>query len=475
MKRKRPTTVRTDLEAQGSSEKAALFEGASSAQSPPRKKVRARKAIPRRMQHMKNNMTVWGDRWLPAIQPSTAGSQQGEIDPSGMYTASSSPPPSYRTTPLSPVVVSSSPNPNPLSSDFKDDSAPPRPNTPPFEKLFLFGDAFGSNFADSIGKFDNSDTDPAYDPYPEGCPFDFDAANARLVERAVEGFSFPPRPYPFPTPMAPIQFHSGIPTTNVPSDFINFHVTYPPVPGANTFSDWIPPTAQPGLPLANVALFPDGLPYNASLPYSSQSQNISTFPTVSNVPYHDQVGCMMPMVAGYSTPPMYTGHGSPYLAMSEGQYSPVYHRSGSGSPTTMYSAGQLPQYYPPAPPSPFPTRTTSSGSIASMYNNSPHAMSGQLLQYYPGTPLSPLSSNITLSGSVASMYNNSPHAMSGSSEYSDFDYPYSSPHSSGFTSSPVSVSSSYSGLEGAYPGTASSASRTIPLPFHNPQPASWLL
>ncbi|KAJ7462080.1 hypothetical protein FB451DRAFT_478773 [Mycena latifolia] len=251
MKRKRLPPTATDLEDQGSFKKDALFEGADEepptpvkvlrSQSPPRKKLRARKAIPRRMQHMKNNMTVWGDRWLPAVQPSTAGSQQGEIDPSGMYTASRSPPPSYRTTPLSPVVMPSgpsSPNPLPLSSDFKvvDDPAPPQPSSPAFDKMFLFGDSFGLGLADSFAEFETADQGPAYSPFPEGpCGFDFTAEapfslsiNTHPSYNASAGVpSFhspstftPPHPDPFSNPLAPMEFHSGIPIANAPSNLI---------------------------------------------------------------------------------------------------------------------------------------------------------------------------------------------------------------------------------------------------------------
>ncbi|KAJ6536740.1 hypothetical protein DFH09DRAFT_93049 [Mycena vulgaris] len=471
MKRKRlPPT--TDAEAQRSFEEddpLFVFEGADEVsqarpakvprkQSPPRMIQRSRKAIPKRMKHMAPGMTIWGDRWLPSIAPSTTGSQQGEIDPSGAYTPSRSPPPSYRTTPLSlsPVVMessSSSPNPHTLSSDFKlvDNSPPPRPISPPFEGMFLFGDTFGSDFADSFGQFSTSDRDRSFSPFPDPCAFDF-SSEVTLPGDAHPNYSAPPfhphlpssfTPHPFSNPMAPIEFHSGLPIATVPSN--NPHAPYP-LPGAK-FSDWIPPpTMQHGLPLAPVAPFPNGLPYN-SVSYPTPSQNTSSFQAAASwkpndkVPYHGQFGHTMPMVAGHSTPPMYTGHNSPYLGMPDGQSSPIYHRSSSGSPLTMYSR-QPPQYHPHAPP----IRTASSGSVASLYSHhSPHAMS---------------------------------RAMSGCSDYSDLEYGYSSgyssPHSAVFTGSPGSASSAYGGHEGGYPGTTNSATRIIPLPFHNPQHPNWL-
>ncbi|KAJ7129149.1 hypothetical protein C8R44DRAFT_71415 [Mycena epipterygia] len=418
-------------------------------QSQPRKK-RARKAIPQRMLHMKKHMTVWGDRWLPSNQPSTAGSQQGEINPSGIYTVSRSPPPAYRTTslPLSPVVMasnSSSPNLQPLSSDFKlvDDCIPPpltSQTSPSFDEMFLFGDSFGLGGGGEIfGQLSKADPRLSYCTFEEDplSAFNADAPSFSLSHPSYnaprdEDVSFfrPPSSFTSPLPIAfsnsiPMDFHSGTPFVNIPSSFNGSHAAYP-VHGANSFSDWIPPPVeQHGLPLDNVAHFADDLTYNHSLAFSSPSQNPSNFSAAAwkgkarHTQYSGEVGQMIPLVAGYSTPPMYTGHGSPYLAMSDGSYSPVYQRSGSGSPVALYS-GQSPQYYPHAPHSPLSTRATSSGSGASLYsmnNPSPHTRSSNSMPFL--------------------------------SEYGDsFDYNYSSPHSAVFTGSPSSVSESvYGGLE----------------------------
>ncbi|KAJ7098663.1 hypothetical protein B0H15DRAFT_586411 [Mycena belliarum] len=474
MKRKRPSPTTTDVEDQGPFEQDAFVEGAHKeltnkaprSQSPPRKKPRARKAIPRHMLHMKKNMSVWGDRWLPAIQPSTAGYQQGEIDLSGMYTVSRSPPPSYRTTPphrttplpLSPVVMSSdssSPNPHSLSSDFKvvDPASPPPPAPSQFESGALFYADSSPEFADYFGQFEQANQGPACSPFPEGFDFSAEAASSRPnnthpASASVSSFQSssaldPHSPFPFSDPLAHIEFASESLFASAPSGFSDPNVAYP-VPGANSYSDWIPPpTAQPCLPLDG--LFPDDITYDPPLPYSSPSQNITTFPTAAwktnNGPYQGQVAHTMPSVAGYSNSQMYTRPGSPYLSVADGQYSPVYHRAGSGSPMAMYS-GQTPPYY--APLSPLSTRTTSSGSVASMCNNnSPHALSQ--------------------------------HSMSSCSEYSDYYGYSSSPHSAVLTGSPASAYSSYGGYEGAYPTNTVAASRTIPLPFQHHSPTNWLL
>ncbi|KAJ7102646.1 hypothetical protein C8R43DRAFT_231564 [Mycena crocata] len=482
MKRKRPSSSTSDPEDQGwdvHCEKS-IFEDGSSAygvrtangtpdgkvprrESPPRKKQRSRKAIPRRMLHMKDKMSVWGDRWLPAIPPSTAGSQQGEIDPSGTYTASGSPPPAYRTTPspLSPVVmtaISPSPHSLPLSSDFKfiDDSVPLLSNSqgsPYLDGMFLFGDNF--NIPTEPFGFSKVDESPSYCNFSEDPSiFDFTAdassSNAPLPHHALSAISsvptsslVPPCPQPFSNPMDSLDLRSIAPLSS------HFNDSYPySLPGGTSFSDWIPPsTTQHSLPLDNVAHYQDGHPYNHSFSFSPPSQNTANYPATAwgpnNVQYEARPSA--PTVAGYS-PTMYTGHGSPYLAMSDGSYSPVYHRSSSGSPLALYS-GQ-PHYHPLASSS----RTASSGSISSLYSmdrHSPHSDSMMFSRAMPGP----------------------------CSDYNDFDYNHPSPHSAIFTGSPNSVSSAYGALDGPYP--VPSTSRTIPLPFnsfHNPPPhPNWSL
>ncbi|KAJ7771018.1 hypothetical protein DFH07DRAFT_238817 [Mycena maculata] len=472
MKRKRPPPTASDHEDQRSSVEDTPSTTASDngesfksdraprIQPPPRKR---RKAIPRRMLHMKNNMTVWGDRWLPAIQPSTAGSQQGEIDASGMYTISKSPPPAHRTTPLplSPVVMTSSsasPNPHPLSSDFKsgDDDAPPPFDPPSLDGMFLFGgDTFGLSGGDSLAQLAGLDEGLSYCTFQENPPvFDFKAEVPSSLSHSTYNASpsIPPPSYfstpctgHFSDPMAAMDlslasFSSGLDNSQYP------------VPGAGSFSDWIPPlTAQSTLPLDNIAHFMDGLPCNSSLSYSSPSQNASDFPTAvwktGGIQYPRGSNAAMPMVAGHSAPPMYTSLGSPYLAMAEGSYSPVYHRTGSGSPMALYSGHPTQHYSHAGSLSPLVTRTTSSGSLASMYSMDNHS------------PISRRSSE--------SMMFSRP--MSGYSDYGDVDYNYSSPHSGIFTASPGSVSSIYGGgNESSYPVT-----RNIPLPFHNSPYPNW--
>ncbi|KAJ7506571.1 hypothetical protein B0H11DRAFT_235557 [Mycena galericulata] len=471
MKRKRHPSTTDDPEDQGSSETESHTTMASAGektasnaphrQAPPPKKQK--KAIPRRMLHMKNNMTVWGDRWLPAIQPSTAGSQQGEIDPSGIYTASRSPPPAYRATPLplSPVVMtssSSSPNPHPLSSDFEfvDDFSAPPPSishsSTSLDGIFLFGGGFGSG-GGSLGQSSNSDDALSYCTFQENHrPFEFNPdASSSFSHTSHPSYNASPSiqssasftssfPNQFSNPMTSMDLHPESSFARISSGLDNSQ--YPVYGGAGSFSDWIPPA----VPLHNVAHLMDGFPYPSSLDsFPSPSQSTSGFSAAVWKPNSStHYGGAMPMVAGHSTPPMYTQQGSPYLAMTAGSYSPVYRRSGSGSPIALYS-GQPSQYHPhTAPLPPLAMRTTSSGSLASlssMDGHSPHSSSSDQMKYS--------------------------QSMSGYSDYGDVGYSYSSPQHSGvFTASPGSVSSMYRGNEGAYTHT----SRTVPLPFHNPPP-----
>ncbi|KAJ6560290.1 hypothetical protein B0H19DRAFT_112981 [Mycena capillaripes] len=412
-------------------------------QSPSRRK--RRKAIPKRMRHMTKNMTVWGDRWMSAVEPSTAGSQQGEIDPTGTYTVSTSPPPAYRKTPLplSPVVMASSSSPTirPLSSNFTppEDPAPPSVSlgSPSLAEMLLFGSLDGVEPFDQLSDAIAGASSHIFD---EGLSaFDFNAETSSSL--SYNAHTAPPPftshlPDPISDSMALLNFHSHGPLAGLPSDANNSHITYP-IHGTNAFSDWIlPPTQQPSLPV-NVAHFADGLNYNLALSFSYPSQNVSDFPTTawasSNIQHHGGIGPSMSQLGGYSTlpmstPPVYTG---PYIPIPD-RRSAVYQSSGSESPLAPYSR-QSPQYYPHPSLSPLTTRTGSSGSLYSMDNHSPHSM-----------------------------------------PYSDFDYTYSSPH---FTGSPSS--SVYRGLEG-YPSIIGNTSRTVPLPFYNAPPprlddSHWLM
>ncbi|KAJ6486414.1 hypothetical protein C8R47DRAFT_1216532 [Mycena vitilis] len=407
----------------------------SHAEPPSRR--RRRKAIPKRMRHMSKHMTVWGDRWLPAVLPSTAApSQQGELDTSGTYTASKSPPPAYRTTPppLSPVVIptTSTPTTLPLCSDFPsfEEYTPlPLPHgSPSFADMSLFGD-FALDGGEPFGQSSNAVAGPSSCTFqdslgaPDFNPDPFSSLPSNPHSISASNHSFAPRLDPFSDSLSFVGFQPPLP--NIPSDFCSSHVAYP-IRSANQFSDWMPPPMQPSLPIDNVAAhFADGFRYASPLTFSSPSSDFSsTAWTSSTIPCRPGTGSpSMPLVGGYSispmsTPPMYTG---PYNPMPH-QGSPMYHGSSSGSPLAFYS-GQSPQYCPPPSLSPSTTRSTSSS---------------------------------------ASLY--SPYATS-SGTYNEFDYGYSSPNSAGLTGSPVSVSSAYGGLE-RYP---SATARTIPL-LHNPPP-----
>ncbi|KAJ7368917.1 hypothetical protein DFH08DRAFT_832650 [Mycena albidolilacea] len=400
-------------------------------------------------------MSVWGDRWMAAVQPSTAGSQQGEIQPNGTYTASRSPPRPYRkTTPLqlSPVVMESSSS-HHLSSDFAsdfglfDDNSTLLPPTQgshsqSFDDMFLFESPFCLDGGESFPDLSNAVAGPSSLAYTA---LDFNAETRSCLSDAPHPPTFSSVHLPSFTPSP---FSSAIldlfPESHLVSD------PHPaPAPGTypnhGTFSDWMPPPAIP--PIDDVPRFMDELPtYNSPLSYSAPSQNAPEIVTAawsSNI--HHQT---MPLVGGgYSTPPMsilptYSGYHSPHSV--PGNPPPFYHRSGSGSPLAVYS-GQSPQYYPPSDPSlsPLVTRTASSGSVASLFpvdNYSPHTSSEMFSRTMPGLEY----------------------------DYRDFEYSnhFSSPHSGAFTGSPNCVSE---GLEMCYVGNGSRTS-TIPVPFRSTLP-----
>ncbi|KAJ7167740.1 hypothetical protein C8R46DRAFT_1034367 [Mycena filopes] len=455
MKRKRPPPTLSDPEGRGSSAWSTCAEstsrkGKGRARSPswdvPTEKPRKRqKAIPDRMRHMRNN--VWGDRWMHAIPPSTAGSQQGELDASGNYTVSKSPPPAYRTTPLpSPVGMtpnSSSPTPHHVSSNCKpnDDPAPlpvpPQSPSPSFAEMFPLSDPFGDEIFEQFSKA--LDAEASSTPFEEGLSaFDLNAQSSYVQQsHNMTGItsSFPPPTSsdPLSNSMALLDLYSGGPLPVVSSNLNNVY----PYHGA---TDWLPPPpTQHGLPANNVVHYPDGFSYPHS--FSSPSHNVSDFPPAAWTPNGTGTGHPIPLVGGYSTPPMYTAHGSPYLGVPDGRYSPIYQRAGSGSPLAFYPASSPPYYCAPHPPlSPLTTRTASSGSLASLFaidnnNNSPNSMESMIFSRVRG--------------------------MSSASDYGDLNY------SGAFTGSPGSGSSAY-GVEGTYPG--SSSSQTVPLPFNPPPP-----
>ncbi|KAF7352314.1 hypothetical protein MVEN_01195100 [Mycena venus] len=484
MKRRRPSPTPIDLEARGSpawddshdvpaSEKGSrsmatstkevpsLAAKVSHRQSPPRK--RQRKAIPKRMRHMKNNMTVWGDRWLPAIKPSTAGSQQGELDVNGTYTASRSPPPAYRTTPLpfSPVVVESTCSSSPshsLSSDFNlfhdSTSLPLSQGLSKDDTTFLFGDPYsadwiegGESFGQLSDPFAESSSDIFQDDYSI---FDFDAEVPSSLPHnphpmTISSVHRPSvTPSPFADPVALMDPHAG---SHILSDAQTTSGAYP---NHGSLSDWIsPPTT---LPVNNVAHFAEGFAYNPPLSFSSPSQNALDFPTTAWTAGNMGQGQSIPLVGGYSTSqtsmstsPMYSGYHSPYIAPNN--CSPVYHASGTVPPLAVYS-GQSHQYLPAShlPPSPAITSTGSSGFVASLFSmndHSPHFISSDMIP-------------CTISGS----------------DYGEFEY---TPQSGPFAGSPSSaISSAYGGMKMSYPN----ASRTVALPL-NPPPSHgnprWLL
>ncbi|KAJ7784086.1 hypothetical protein B0H16DRAFT_289508 [Mycena metata] len=494
MKRKRPSTASPDPEAKGSSAWDACDESTSEnrkrrAQSPtsgkgkgrarsptwevpaeePRKRQKVQKAIPQHMRHMKDNMTVWGARWMPATQPSNAGSQQGEIDASGNYTVSKSPPPVYRTTSsLSPVVTTAPSSPTlhhrSSKSETTDDPAPlpipPRSPSPSLADMFPLSDTFGEEL---FGQFPNAlEAEPSSMPFAEDLSaFDFNTEPSftfshhlqpshnmtEITSSTHPPASFKPPLDPLTTSMGRMIIYSGGPLPSVPSNFDNSHMAYP-LHGA---SDWFPPPPmQHSLPVNNVAHYSDDL-YHSPLSFSSPSHNVSDFSTTAwtTSPQRGGTGHPIPLAGGYSPAPMYTAHGSPYLGVPDGHYSPIYHRPGSDSPLALYS-GPCPQYCPHPPLSPLTTRTASPGSLRSLFapmdNNSPN--------------------------SIESMIFSRARGMSGS-DYGDYNY--SSPHSGAFTGSPTSVSSGHGGLEGSYPRFEgsypnSSTSQTIPLPFNSLPP-----
>ncbi|KAF7335340.1 hypothetical protein MSAN_02344800 [Mycena sanguinolenta] len=431
-------TVSVKEEPKATNEEPSTQENVPHTRSRARKK--RRKAIPEHMRHMEGQMSVWGDRWLVAVQPSTAGSQQGEIDANGKYTALKSPPPAARRSPLlSPVVMesSSSSTAHRLSSDFTHSSY--------------------------LGPTENWSSLDATFPFENPLCFDgrelFGESNA-VAASSSQAFSFNAEPFsllsdnPLPATISstyPPSFSSS-PLYNSatlmglhPEDLISDASTDPIYPTHVLFPDWIAP--PPMLPVNGVTHFTDGLSYVSPPSVSSPSANAADFLTTawSANMHHRGPSQSMPIAGGYSNSsmsasPMYNGYES--LHTLPGNPSLVSRRSVSGSPLSAYSVHSprdLSSGYHSL--SPLVTRpTTSSASAASLYsmdNHSSHSISSEI--------------------------------FSRSSEYGDLDYNHPSPRSL-TAGSPTSVSSAPGGLELPYANARRDVpirSRTIPLPFHN--------
>jgi hypothetical protein len=346
---------------------------------------------------------------------------------------------------------SSSPNLHPLSSDFKvaDDSSSPFSSISrdsSFDDMFLFGDGFDV----SGGTWEHlpGEGTPSYNTFVEG-----PSASGTGVPSPS---SHIPNPYfspydvsirgisnsPFSSSFTPSTNDPFVPTSfdaychpnslaNVPSTHNTFPNTPVHIHNNGSFADWLPPpSAQHGLP-SSVPHFPADIPFDSSFPFIPPSQNTRDF-SIERAGQRHYNGARP--FSNHSTPPMYTRHTSPYLAMTDGGYSP-YHRSSSGSPGAFYSAS--PQHYPCGPVPPIPIRTSSSGSGASLYSSqSSHPSSAML-------GISRTTSNC--------------------SDYNDYISSYSSPSSAVYTGSPSSISSAYGAIDGSYP--VNNVSRNIPLPF----------
>ncbi|KAF8214146.1 hypothetical protein K438DRAFT_2009220 [Mycena galopus ATCC 62051] len=400
-------------------------------ESRPRKK--RQKAIPEHMKHMQNNMKIWGDRWLGAVQPSTAGSQQGEIQPNGTYTASRSPPPAYRKTPqpLSPVVMeSSSSTSHRLSSDFKHSTPlPPSQESPTFDEMFLFESPLCSDGGESFGALSKESS------FQDCAAFNFNAETPSFLSE-----------YPYPATIPSVYHPSFTSSPFSGSNALGSHPesylvskcnAAPTHPSHDSFSNWILPPAM--LPVNSVAHFMDGLPYTPPLSFSSPPNAADFLATAwsGNIQPCGAVHQSMPVVGSYSNSPLYNGYDPVYSLPGN----PSFLHHSSDSPLSVYS-GPSPQYISPSH-LPLPTRTASSGSVASMFS----------MDNYSHSP-----------NSI------SPEIFSRCSDYGDFDYNHS-PHSGAFTSSPNSVSSVSGGFDMSYANPmASNASRTIPLPFHHTPP-----
>ncbi|KAJ7265482.1 hypothetical protein B0H12DRAFT_200389 [Mycena haematopus] len=364
-------------------------------------------------------MRVWGDRWLVAVQPSTAGSQQGEIHANGTYIVSRSAPSAYKRSPspLSPVMMESlsSSTFHHLSSDFKHSTPPPSSQgLSSLEEMFLLENPLCSDGGESFRESSRAAAASSSQDYA----FNFNAEPPSFLLGD---------PIPATISSAYHPFFSSSPFSNSTALSPEGHVVSdadaaPIYPSDGPFSDWIASTGL--LPVNDVAHSVDEVPYTPPFSVSSPFQNAADFLTTSwsgNI-RHRSASQSIPVIGGYSNSPM---------------------------------------------------------SISPMYNgyDSPHTMLGNPLLYrrsVSGPPLSPSVTRTTLSGSVASLYSiDSPLSMSSemfsrSSDYGDLDYNHSSPHSGCFTGSPDSVSSASGGLEMSYASVRRNvASRTIPLPYPN--------
>ncbi|KAJ7859956.1 hypothetical protein B0H14DRAFT_588979 [Mycena olivaceomarginata] len=200
-------------------------------------------------------MSVWGDRWMAAVQPSTAGSQQGEIQPNGTYTASRSPPPAYKkTTPLqlSPVVMESSSS-HHLSSDFAsdfslfdDDSTllPPAQgsHSQSFDDMFFFESPFCLDGGESFPDLSNAVAGPSSQAYTA---LDFNAETRSYLSDAPSSSGLFISPSSIVHAITLFQRYAGL----VPESDLVSNPHPAPAPGTypnhGTFSDLMPPPAIP--------------------------------------------------------------------------------------------------------------------------------------------------------------------------------------------------------------------------------------
>ncbi|KAJ6515339.1 hypothetical protein C8R45DRAFT_206261 [Mycena sanguinolenta] len=391
------------------------------------------------MRHMEGHMSVWGDRWLVAVQPSTNGSQQGEIDANGTYTVSRSPTSTNRRSPLllSPVVLesSSSSTLHHLSSDFKrSPSLPPTENLSSLDDIFLFENPLcldgGELFGQSNAVAASSSRVFNFNAEPSSSSFLSDDSLPATISSV------------YPPSFSSSCLYNSAPRMGLhPEGLVTNASTDPTYPTHIPFPNWIGP--PPMLPLNHVTHFSDGLSYAPPPSVSFPSPNAADFLTTawSANMHHGGPSQSIPVVGGYSnssmsTSPMYNGYES--LRTMPGNPSLVSRRSVSGSPLSVYSPQDFSSYHHPL--SPLVTRTTtSSGSAASLYsmdNHSSHSISSEI--------------------------------YSRSSDYGDLDYNRHSPGS--FAGSPTSVSSAPGGLELPYANVRRDApirSRTTPLPLHN--------
>ncbi|KAK7062253.1 hypothetical protein R3P38DRAFT_3251580 [Favolaschia claudopus] len=261
-------------------------------QAPSRSKRRKAKAIPKDMKHMKKYLSIWGNRWLPALPPSTAGSQQGELHADGAYVVvTGSPPPAYRD--LSPVVVEAMPSSaaNTLSSDssFLHSFPSPASQDVALHETCLFGGSTSSFAAPSHAEA----TSPSH-IYPAE---------------------------PFPCSSSPYTTHSHSLT---PSFFA----------GTSVSADYT--TTSSG----TYMLYPQGyhgIPAPGVLP-------VNNVPSVSGFTVQSMAAVERPSTSVMATPMYTAGYTSPHIG--PGMSSPGYYASVAGSPLALY-AGQPFRFLPP--------------------------------------------------------------------------------------------------------------------------------